>query len=103
MAEIFSHPVFYHAVYPAESAWTRIKKSVFRILRKIPAVKNKIDTELNKIQASFSEDAKKRYQGKEFFHALPSKGQADTEIMKQVHEYLELGKIYHKSHHCLNF
>ncbi|XP_034239299.1 sphingosine-1-phosphate lyase [Thrips palmi] len=79
-----------------ESAWARIKKSAFRLLRKIPAVRNKIDSELQKIQVSFSEDAKKRYQGKEFFYALPSKGQADSEIMKQVHEYLELGEYQWK-------
>lgn len=79
-----------------ESAWTRIKKSVFRVLRKIPAIRNKVDTELNKIQKSFSEDAMKRYQGKEFYYTLPNKGQPDSQIMKQVHEYLELGEYQWK-------
>ncbi|KAK3926157.1 Sphingosine-1-phosphate lyase [Frankliniella fusca] len=75
-----------------ESAWVRCKKSAFRLLRKIPAVREKIDSELKKIELSFADDAKKRYQGKAFYHSLPAKGKADSEILKQVHEYLELGE-----------
>lgn len=75
-----------------ESAWVRCKKSAFRLLRKIPAIKNKIDSELGKIQDSFFEDAAKRYQGKEFHYTLPKSGKSDADILKQVNEYLELGK-----------
>ena len=63
-------------------------------MRKIPAIRDKIDGELGKIQESFSQDAAKRYQGKPFYHTLPSSGKSDVEILKQVHEYLELGKFF---------
>lgn len=74
-----------------ESAWVRCKKSAFRLLRKIPAVKSKIDAELKKIEASFCEDALKRYRGKEFHATLPQKGRPDQEIAEHVEEYLQLG------------
>lgn len=71
---------------------SRSKKRFFRLIRLIPAVQRKIDTEIGQIAESLENDVKKRSEGLEYYTKLPFNGLEAEEIVKLVDAYLALGE-----------
>ncbi|XP_062535950.1 sphingosine-1-phosphate lyase [Armigeres subalbatus] len=71
-----------------ESLYSRLKRRFFRLARLVPSVRQKIDTEIAKINASFTKDAAQYGQ---FTTVLPQDGLRSEQILEKVDEYLALG------------
>ncbi|XP_065344894.1 sphingosine-1-phosphate lyase [Cloeon dipterum] len=80
------------AIRNRENIQDRMKVKFFKLLRKIPAIGNKIEDELAKIRESFYRDVDKRTKGVGYVIRLPEKGLGDEVITKEVATYLELGE-----------
>ncbi|KAJ8868903.1 hypothetical protein PR048_030444, partial [Dryococelus australis] len=76
---------------------TRGKRMMFRIVRQIPAVAHKIDSEMKKINKSFEEEVIHRNQGNEYIVSLPDQGKRHEEIVDMVKRYLTLGDYHWQS------
>lgn len=69
------------------------KKYFFKVLKKIPLVKNKIDNILEKINADFLNEIEHRNQNLPYITQLPQEGMSSEEILKLVDKYLETGVV----------
>lgn len=72
--------------------WSRAKKRFFRLIRLIPAVQRKIDTEIGEISESLLNAVKKRTESMEYYTKLPFDGLSHEEIIGLVDAYLALGE-----------
>ena len=72
-----------------------LKRQVFRIVKRIPAIKNKIAEEVGKADKSLEEDVASLYRGKDdeciCITQLPSKGLPNEEILDKIKIYMDLG------------
>uniref|UniRef100_A0A182IPS7 sphinganine-1-phosphate aldolase n=1 Tax=Anopheles atroparvus TaxID=41427 RepID=A0A182IPS7_ANOAO len=75
-------------LFQEESVYQRAKKKVFKLARLIPAVRRKVDAEIEKINDGFVKDIS---QVGNYYTELPTDGIGHEEIIKKVDEYLELG------------
>lgn len=69
----------------------RLKKTFFRWIRRIPQVREKIKTELDKLENGFSQDAKKSTAGLPYLTSLPQAPLKPDEILALLDRYLKLG------------
>lgn len=67
---------------------------VFRLARKIPAIRNKIKTEMENVNTSFEESVIKRNEGVAYITSLPILGKQHDVIINDVKQYLSLGRYY---------
>jgi hypothetical protein len=72
----------------------RAKKAAWKMARYIPAVRNKIDRELKRLNESFEEEAINRTKALPYITSLPSKGIDLDEILKLVESSVYLGKHF---------
>ncbi|XP_067011036.1 sphingosine-1-phosphate lyase [Anabrus simplex] len=79
-------------VFQDESLVSRGKKAIFKLARRIPAIANKINMEMEKINQEFEDDVIARCQGKPFITELPKTGRTHDEILKEVEQNLTLGE-----------
>ncbi|CRK88647.1 CLUMA_CG002394, isoform A [Clunio marinus] len=84
---------FFQFLIKEESWTTRAKKTFFRVARKIPSIKKKIDTELDGLQKNFEETMTKQGDKIGYIVKLPEDGWHRKDILKKIDEYLELGNI----------
>ncbi|XP_054273271.1 sphingosine-1-phosphate lyase-like [Macrosteles quadrilineatus] len=84
---------FWQFVFQEESVHVRAKKAFFKLLRKVPAVRNKLKAEIEKISDKFMEDAEKRVKDIPFVLCLPDKGAKDEEVLRCVEKCVELGEF----------
>lgn len=74
-----------------------LQRLVFRNLRKIPAVKRKIDEEIKKAEKVMKHDIKGLYTGENqqcvFVTDLPKTGLNTEDLLSRINEYLELGRF----------
>uniref|UniRef100_A0A182T279 sphinganine-1-phosphate aldolase n=1 Tax=Anopheles maculatus TaxID=74869 RepID=A0A182T279_9DIPT len=75
-------------LFQDESLYQRAKKKVFKLARRIPAVRRKVDAEIQKINDGFIKDIS---QAGNYYTELPNDGMSQEEILNQVDQYLELG------------
>lgn len=80
-----------------ESLLVRGKKTAFKLLRLIPAVERKVDTELSVIRRGFEEDVEKRTSHLDYILTLPSKGLSKSEILSILDRNLTLNEELWKS------
>lgn len=78
-------------IFQDESLLSRGKKLVFRLARKIPAIRNKIKTEMENVNTSFEESVIKRNEGVAYITSLPILGKQHDVIINDVKQYLSLG------------
>jgi len=71
----------------------RIKKIIFKWIRKIPAVRRKLEGEKAKIRMEFLEELNKPSQGLEDIVQLPSKGLSRDDVIKKTMSYFEVGEM----------
>lgn len=71
--------------------FSRTKKSFFRLVKKIPMVKARIDKELDSTREEFRKDVLNRCDGLMYFNKLPEKGLSKDEIFDLVDQHIEKG------------
>lgn len=76
-----------------ETLIERGKKQVFKIVKLIPSVREKIDKQMNDLNESFEKDAAERLKNVEFFIKLPVKGLTHEQVIDKVNENVHLGKL----------
>uniref|UniRef100_A0A6P7FCP7 sphinganine-1-phosphate aldolase n=1 Tax=Diabrotica virgifera virgifera TaxID=50390 RepID=A0A6P7FCP7_DIAVI len=83
---------FYGFLFQDESLTERTKKTVFRLARRIPAIRRKIETELDTIAKSFEDDIKKSTSTVTYITELPQKGLTNDELIQCLDQNLSLGE-----------
>lgn len=78
---------------------SRAKKQFFRLMKKIPYVKRKIDAEMEKINSDFTTSVLERTKNTKYIITLPTKGITSEDILKHLNENLELGNYINQK--CL--
>lgn len=71
--------------------FTRGKRQFFRYLKKVPAVRRKIEAELSKANQDFQGEISKLTETLSYCMSLPERGLTKEEILKQIDEHLKLG------------
>jgi len=71
----------------------RIKNYIFKLVKKIPAVRRKIENEKNKIRQSFLEELNKPSKDIVDILTLPESGLSSDQIIQQTKAYLTLGDM----------
>ncbi|KAL0281353.1 UNVERIFIED_CONTAM: hypothetical protein PYX00_002365 [Menopon gallinae] len=81
----------YKQIFQEDSLYERGKKTAFKLIRKVPAVKRKIQTELSKIEHTFNEDVAERNKNLPVFKELPENGLPVSDIVQLIDKYLQAG------------
>ncbi|CAH1119293.1 unnamed protein product [Phaedon cochleariae] len=81
----------YDFLFQDESIIQRGKKTVFRIAKRIPAVRKKLEDELANISQNFEDDVKERTKDLVYIRSLPLKGLAKEDILNYLQQNLNLG------------
>lgn len=76
-----------------ETLIERGKKQVFKIVKCIPSVREKIDKQMTDLNASFEKDAAERLKNVKFFVKLPSEGLTHDQVIEKVKENVHLGNF----------
>jgi len=71
----------------------RVKKYIFKMMRKIPGVRRQIETEMEKIRISFEEEYQSSTEGIPYLHALPYDGMSHHRILDETKLHLNLGDL----------
>ncbi|KAF4525265.1 hypothetical protein B566_EDAN014665 [Ephemera danica] len=82
----------FHNIRDIDLLQEKIKNRIFVIARKIPAIRNKIQNELDKVQDDFKKESVNRHKGIGYITQLPAKSCSNEHIIDQVTKYLELGE-----------
>ncbi|XP_046811332.1 sphingosine-1-phosphate lyase [Lucilia cuprina] len=77
--------------YLLSGIWVRGKRQFFRYLKRVPAVRRKIESELAKATTDFENDISKSCEKLTYSLRLPEDGLSKEEILKLVDEHLKLG------------
>lgn len=73
--------------------YSRGRKKVFKLMRRLPYVRDKINAEMDKIKSNFEEEVIKNSKGVNYITELPVISLTNDEILKKVEEHLNLGKV----------
>ncbi|XP_063703316.1 sphingosine-1-phosphate lyase isoform X2 [Culicoides brevitarsis] len=79
-----------------ESIYTRLKRRVFKLTRKIPMVQAKINEELVKLKKDFENDMLKSCGNLEYITKMPFESMNEEQILKKLDEHLQLGNYKYK-------
>merc|ERR1712126_2108 len=72
---------------------SKVKKYIFKMLRKVPAVRRQIETEMEKMKVSFEEEYQKSTEGIPYLHTLPYEGLSHHKILDETKLHLNLGDL----------
>jgi len=72
---------------------TRIQSFVFKLARRLPSVKNQINTELSKIRENFEEEFNKGVEDIPYQVVLPANGQSADDILADTKLHLNVGDL----------
>ncbi|XP_076064939.1 sphingosine-1-phosphate lyase [Oratosquilla oratoria] len=78
-------------LFQGESLFVRGKKFFFRLVRRIPQVRAKIEEEINKVSESMEKEMNENIKHAGYLTSLPSKGWSVEEIIKETEEYCGYG------------
>lgn len=73
--------------------FSRIRKFGFRLVRKIPAVRKRVEEEIDKLSKSFEEDRKNEMADIGYFTVMPETGLDKISILGLVEDYLAKGYL----------
>lgn len=71
---------------------SRIKKKFFKLIRLLPPIQRKIDSEMANVSNSMEKTVRERTAHMEYFKTLPLLGLSNDELLEQVDKYLLLGE-----------
>uniref|UniRef100_A0A671XMR4 sphinganine-1-phosphate aldolase n=1 Tax=Sparus aurata TaxID=8175 RepID=A0A671XMR4_SPAAU len=80
-------------LFQHESLKSRIKKQCFRLIRKIPFVGGKIQSQLNKALDDMSASLCTLKEGMSYTKQLPSKGLSQSQVLDKIREYETLNEV----------
>ncbi|XP_073337462.1 sphingosine-1-phosphate lyase 1 [Pagrus major] len=80
-------------LFQQESLRSRIKKQCFRLIRKIPFVGGKIQSQLNKALDDMSASLCTLKEGMSYTKQLPSKGLSQNQVLDKIREYETLNEV----------
>ncbi|XP_043991929.1 sphingosine-1-phosphate lyase 1 [Gambusia affinis] len=80
-------------LFQRESLASRIKKQVFRLVRKIPFVGDNIQKQLNKALDDMSYSLCTLKEGMSYTQQLPTKGLTQSQVMEKIKEYQTLNDV----------
>ncbi|XP_027863446.1 sphingosine-1-phosphate lyase 1 isoform X2 [Xiphophorus couchianus] len=80
-------------LFQRESLTSRIKKQVFRLVRKIPFVGDNIQKQLNKALDDMSHSLCTLKEGMSYTQQLPTKGLTQSQVMEKIKEYQTLNDV----------
>uniref|UniRef100_A0A8D9BBI9 sphinganine-1-phosphate aldolase n=1 Tax=Cacopsylla melanoneura TaxID=428564 RepID=A0A8D9BBI9_9HEMI len=83
--------IFTRDPFDTDSLIGKLKKRVFKLARKIPLVRKKLEEESDKVAKIFTDDIKQSNAGLEYFLELPAQGRGRAEILELVNTYLTRG------------
>ena len=66
----------------------------FKLLRKLPYIKEKINDELDKNVQEMESEIKKQIQGKTYITHLPNAGWTKSQILSEIDQMMALGNIF---------
>ena len=72
---------------------TRIQSFLFKLARRLPSVKNQINTELSKIRENFEEEFNKGVEDIPYQVVLPANGQSADDILADTKLHLNVGDL----------
>ncbi|XP_029636366.1 sphingosine-1-phosphate lyase 1 [Octopus sinensis] len=78
----------------------RIKRTLFKILRKVPAVQQKIDKSLKETAQQINESIKHSINSEPYVQVVPEKGFSSEDVMKEVERYRAYGVVDWKKGWC---
>ncbi|KAG5672948.1 hypothetical protein PVAND_003035 [Polypedilum vanderplanki] len=81
----------YQFVSQEQSITERLKKKFFKLVRYVPSVRRKIESEFENIQKTFEDDMMKYGDEMGYIVKLPEDGWHRKDILKKIDDYLELG------------
>ena len=71
---------------------SKVKKKVWKVIKLVPSIKKKIDTELASVRKTFKDDIVKKTGHLEYFVTLPDNKLTKHDIMEKLEENVTLGK-----------
>lgn len=71
---------------------SRTKKKFYKLIRLLPPVQRKIDTEISAVSASMESAVQERTSHMQYYKVLPLLGLSREELLDQVDKYLLLGE-----------
>ncbi|XP_066974810.1 sphingosine-1-phosphate lyase-like [Macrobrachium rosenbergii] len=78
-------------LFQDESLFTRAKKTVFKLARKIPAIRNKIESEVAKVSVSMNETMNKSIDYAPYITKLPADGWKYDQVIDEAAKYTRYG------------
>ncbi|XP_071550599.1 sphingosine-1-phosphate lyase 1 isoform X2 [Panulirus ornatus] len=78
-------------LFKNESLLERGKKTVFKLARKVPAVKARIEEEIEKVAVSMTQDLNKAIENTPYLTKLPEEGWSPEQIMEEATKYTKFG------------
>ncbi|XP_073993913.1 sphingosine-1-phosphate lyase isoform X1 [Rhodnius prolixus] len=78
-------------IFQPESVYSRSKKYIFKLARKIPFIAEKVDKEMSDITRSFKDDVEERCKTVPFNISLNAKGKTKDDILEELRRNLNLG------------
>uniref|UniRef100_A0A8C5PR50 Sphingosine-1-phosphate lyase 1 n=1 Tax=Leptobrachium leishanense TaxID=445787 RepID=A0A8C5PR50_9ANUR len=87
----------YQFLFQPESLTSRLKKQFFRILRRLPFIGAKIQSQLDKALDDMSERMLGQETNVHYLKALPQNGLKQEQVLEKLKEYSALGKMSWKS------
>ncbi|XP_076241348.1 sphingosine-1-phosphate lyase [Calliopsis andreniformis] len=79
-------------IFQDESLIERGKKQIFRLRNYIPAIRDRVNKELDEINATFQRDALERMKDVPFVVRLPNNGLEPNEVLEKVKQCVQLGE-----------
>lgn len=71
---------------------SRAKKKFFKLIRLLPQIRRKIDSEVSKVAVGMEKSVQERTAHMEYYSNLPFMGLSNEKLLEQVDKYLTLGE-----------
>ncbi|MEJ1288219.1 sphingosine phosphate lyase 1 [Cricetulus griseus] len=77
----------YELIFQPESLWSRFKKKLFKLIRKMPYIGRKIEEQLSKTKKDVVKHMPFLKMDKEYVKTLPAQGLSTAEVLEKLKEY----------------
>ncbi|CAH3170637.1 unnamed protein product [Porites lobata] len=81
------------AFFREKSVTERVKKGFFKLVRRLPYLKDRIASEIQQSVDAMERTAFPVREGETFHMRLPTKGMKEKELLKEVDDYLKMGNV----------
>ncbi|KAM5237315.1 sphingosine-1-phosphate lyase 1 [Ctenodactylus gundi] len=84
----------YEFIFQPESLWSRFKKKLFKLIRKMPYFGGKIQGNLDKIKGDISKSLQFLKVDQEYVKVLPAQGLSSSAVLEKLKEYSSLDVVW---------